>query len=241
MKHDREHGTFSTTRWTLVLRAGGAEGPSSETAWQNLCKIYWYPLYAYARRNGATKEDSEDIVQGFLLSLFERQDLNRVSPEKGRFRSFLLASLKHYISHAADRARTLKRGGSLPTLSLDWEEAGARFEISDTSSGTPDEIYDREWALALLQNVLERLRAEWQAKHKEALFDLLQIFLTVDRDDAKYAETAASHGFSENYLRVNTHRLRKRYRELLREEIGQTLKNRDMIEDEMQALFKAFS
>lgn len=241
MKHDRTHRSFSTTRWTLILRAGGAEGSSSETAWQNLCKIYWYPLYAFIRRNGATKEDSEDIVQGFLLSLFERQDLNHVSPEKGRFRSFLLASLKHYISNATDKVNALKRGGTAPVLSLDWEEAGARFEISDTSAGTPDEIYDREWALALLQNVLERLRAEWQTKHKQALFDLLQIFLTVDRDDAKYAETAASHGYSETYLRVNIHRLRKRYRELLREEIGQTLKNRDMIEDEMQALFKAFA
>lgn len=240
MKAGRQHqDIFATTCWTLIVKAGEPAGQASEAAWQELCKIYWYPLYVYARRVLPCREDAEDAVQGFLLSLFERKDLTGLSPARGRFRAYLLAAFKHYLSNEHLKASALKRGGGMSLLSLDWEAAGARFEVMDQSVGTPDEVYDREWALALLQNVLECLRAEWQAKNKSTLFDTLQVFLTVGRDDARYAEAAAGHGFSESYLRVNAHRLRRRYRELLRTAIEQTLENRDMVEDEMQALFKA--
>lgn len=237
----QQQDLFPTTHWTLILKIGGQTGQSSPTAWQSLCKIYWYPLYAYARHTMPSREDAEDIVQGFLMSLFERQGQAKLSPTRGRFRAYLLAALKHYISNERLKATAQKRGGDTLLLSLDWEEAGIKFDAMDLSTGSPDEIYDREWALSLLQHVLERLRTEWKSKNRLLLFEILQIFLTVDRDNAQYTETAASHGFSESYLRVNAHRLRKRYRELLREEIAQTLENSGMIEDEMQALFKALS
>ena len=232
---------FATTRWTIVLKVGGLSEGATATAWQQLCKIYWYPLYVYARRAVTSREDAEDIVQGFLSSLFEYHDFTKLTPVKGRFRAYLLAALKHYISHERLKAGALKRGGKSPALSLDWEVAGRKYELMDTLARSPDEIYDREWALALLQNVLERLKAEWKERDRESLFLILQVFLTVDKDAAPYAETAVRHGFSETYLRVNTHRLRKRYRELLREEISQTLENSEMVEDEIRALFRAFS
>lgn len=235
------HDTFATTHWSAVVTAGRRSTPQSEKALGELCGNYWYPLYAYVRRRGYSREDAEDLTQSFFARFLERNYLDGLSSERGRFRAFLLASLKNFLANEWHKSRRLKRGGHLAQLSLDWQSADSRYQIDPADNLTPDRIYDREWALALLERVITRLRDECAADSKAQLFDELKPFLTADKGAVPYPQVAANLGMAEGAVRVSVHRLRRRYRELLRDEISQTLSDPAQLADEMQALLGAFA
>jgi RNA polymerase sigma factor (sigma-70 family) len=232
---------FVTTRWTIVLSAGARSSPTSSQALEDLCRTYWYPLYAFVRRQGRSKEDAEDLVQGFFLRLLDRHYLEGLSSDKGKFRAFLLASLKHYLANEWDRAGRQKRGGNAQLLSLDWQDADSRYRIDPADQLSPDKLYDRAWAVTLLERVLARLRHESAREEKLAQFEQVKPFLTAGKGAIPYHQVALASGSSEASIRVAVHRLRRRYRELLREEITQTLARPDQVEEEMRALLGAFT
>ncbi len=231
---------FATTRWTVVIEAGGARTPAADAALEELCGAYWFPLYAYVRRRGYSKEDAEDLTQGFFGSFLARNYLDGLSAERGRFRAFLLAALKHYLANERDKSRTQKRGGAWPHHSLDWHTADTKFQVAATHEPSPDQAYDREWALTLLERVIRRLEAEAAESGKSAQFATLKAFLTAGRGAIPYAEAAKSLGLQETAARVAVHRLRKRYRELLRLEVTRTLADPAQADAELNALFAAF-
>ncbi len=175
------------------------------------------------RRHGFSKEDAEDLTQAFFAKLLERRDFAGLKQENGRFRAFLLAALKNFLSNERDRAGRLKRGGNITHLSLDWRSADTQFQIADGSQVSPDAAFDREWAVALLERVVVRLGGEFAAEGKMERFERIKPFLTMGRGEIPHASAAAELGMDEGALRVAVHRLRKRYRELLREEIAHTL------------------
>jgi RNA polymerase sigma factor (sigma-70 family) len=224
-----------------VLAAGRPSTPQADHALEELCRTYWYPLYAYVRRQGHSKEDAEDLTQSFFARFLERNYLEGLSSEKGRFRAFLLAALKHYLANEWDKSQRQKRGGGVAPLSLDWRDADTRYQIAPADQLSPDKLYDRAWATTLLEQVITRLREECVAEGKGKVFEQLKPFLTMGKSDIAYAQAAASLGLNEGAARVAVHRLRKRYRELLREEIAQTLTEPADIEEELRALFQAFA
>jgi len=232
---------FATTHWTVVLAAGQARSPQAASALEELCRTYWFPLYAYARRRGHTKEDAEDLTQAFFARLLERNSFAGLDAEKGKFRAFLLASLKHFLANERDKATTQKRGGGAPPLSLDWQTADTQFQVAATNEPSPDKSFDREWALALLAKVIVRLQTECANEGKARLFEQLKQFLTAGTAEPAQREIARALGMEEGAVRVAIHRLRKRYRQLLRDEIAHTLADPAMVDEEMRALFGAFS
>jgi RNA polymerase sigma-70 factor (ECF subfamily) len=231
---------FATTHWTVVLAAGQRHTPQSDTALEQLCRSYWFPLYAYIRRRGHAKADAEDLTQAFFARLLEKNFLAGLDGEKGKFRAFLLAALKHFLANEWDKSRTQKRGGGEIPLSLDWQTADSKFQVAATNEPSPDKAFDREWALALLARVIERLQAECAAEGKAKLFGELKTFLMAGGGDSAQAAVAKSLDMEEGAVRVAIHRLRKRYRQLLRDEIANTLSDEKMVEEEMRALFGAF-
>jgi RNA polymerase sigma-70 factor (ECF subfamily) len=231
---------FATTHWTVVLAAGRRSTPQADHALEALCRTYWFPLYAYVRRRGHTKEDAEDLTQAFFARFLAKNYLEGLSAERGRFRAFLLAALKHFLANEWDKSQRQKRGGDAPHLSLDWQTADTHFQIAATAEPSPDHAFDREWAVALLSNVIERLRAECVAEGRQRHFEALKQFLTVGQGALSHADAARELGMEETAVRVAVHRLRKRYRRLLREEIAQTLADPAQVDEEMRALFGAF-
>lgn len=232
---------FATTHWTVVLAAGQERSPQAARALEELCRTYWFPLYAYVRRHGHGKEDAEDLTQAFFTRLLEKNPFAQINSEKGKFRAFLLASLKHFLANERDKASTQKRGGGQPHLSLDWQTADAQFQLAATHEPSPDKAFDREWAVALLGQVIDRLQSECATDGKSALFNHLKQFLTAAQAESAQREVAAALGMEEGAVRVAVHRLRKRYRQLLRDEIANTLADPAMGDEEMRALFGAFS
>lgn len=224
-----------------MIAAGRRSTPQSDHALEELCQTYWFPLYAYVRRRGQTKEDAEDLVQAFFARFLARNYLEGLSAERGRFRAFLLAALKHFLANEWDKLQRQKRGGGVTPLSLDWQTADTQFQIATTTEPSPDKAFDREWALTLLAKVIERLRAECEADGKLKQFDTLKIFLTAGKGALSHADAAKSLGMDEGAVRTAVHRLRKRYRQLLRDEIAQTLCDPAQVDEEMQALFGAFA
>lgn len=237
----RPRDYFATTRWTVVLAAGGRDAPQAEAALEELCRIYWYPLYAYVRRHGHTREDAEDLTQSFFARLLEKYYLQGLRSEKGKFRAFLLAALKHFLANEWDRASRKKRGGAAKVLSLDWHGAENRYQVEPADHLSPDKLYDRMWAVTLLERVINRLRDESVAEAKVKLFDQLRPFLMVGKSAIPYGEAATALDLTEGAVRVAVHRVRRRYRELLREEISQTLSNPKQVDEELRALFGAFA
>ena len=231
---------FATTHWTVVLAAGKRSTPQSDRALEELCRTYWFPLYAYVRRRGHTREDAEDLTQAFFTRFLEKNYLAGLSAERGRFRAFLLASLKHFLANEWDKSRRQKRGGGVTPLSLDWQTADAQFQIAATTEPSPDKAFDREWAVTLLAKVIERLHAECEADGRRKQFAELKIFLTAGKGELSHADAAKTLGMDEGAVRVAVHRLRKRYRQLLRDEISQTLTDPAQVDEEMRALFGAF-
>ena len=232
---------FATTHWTVVLAAGQPRSPQAAHALEELCRTYWFPLYAYVRRRGHTKEDAEDLTQAFFARLLAKNSFAGLDSEKGKFRAFLLASLKHFLANERDKAQAQKRGGGGANLSLDWQTADTKFQVAAVHEPSPDKAFDREWALALLARVIERLQAECVADGKAKLFEQLKLFLTAGQAEMAQREVASSLGMEEGAVRVAVHRLRKRYRQLLRDEIANTLADAAMVDEEMRALFGAFS
>lgn len=227
---------FATTRWTVVLHAGRKSSPQSDRALGELCQTYWYPLYAYVRRQGKTKEDAEDLVQAFFARFLEKNYLEGLSAELGKFRAFLLASLKHFLANEWDKSQRQKRGGGAAHLSLDWQSADERYHLDPPDPSSPDRVFDREWALALLERVITRLRDECAKDDKAALFEQTKGYLMVGEKLIPYAEAARSLGLEEGAVRVAVHRLRRRYRELLRDEIAQTLSDPAQVSEELRSL-----
>lgn len=232
---------FATTHWTVVLAAGRRHTPQSDHALEELCRTYWFPLYAYVRRRGHTKADAEDLTQAFFARFLAKNYLEGLSAERGRFRAFLLASLKNFLTNEWKKSQRLKRGGGDTVLSLDWETADTKFQVASTAEPSPDKAFDREWAVALLAHVIERLRAECEADGKVRQFEQLKVFLTAGKGAVPHADVAMALGMDEGAVRVAAHRLRKRYRELLRDEIAHTLADPAQVDEEMRALFGAFS
>jgi RNA polymerase sigma-70 factor (ECF subfamily) len=236
----RSDAGFVTTRWTTVLAAGRKSSPQADVALEELCRVYWYPLYAYVRRHGHSKEDAEDLTQAFFERFLQKNYLDGLSSERGRFRAFLLASLKHFLANEWDRAGRQKRGAHATHLSLDWRDADTRYQLDLRDDLSPDKLYDRTWAVALLERVVGRLRDECATEGKAEMFAHLKPLLMAEKSAISYPQAAAALGISEEAARVAVHRLRRRYRALLREEIAQTLASPAQVEEEMQALFTAF-
>jgi RNA polymerase sigma factor (sigma-70 family) len=232
---------FATTHWTAVMAAGRGSSPEAEVALEELCRTYWFPLYVYVRRQTPTREDAEDLTQAFFARFLKQNYLEKLTGQKGKFRAFLLAALKHFLANEWDRANSLKRGGGIMPLSLDWQDADARYQIEPADNLSPDKLYDRAWAVTVLERVLARLRDENAAEDKATLFEQLKGVLMVGASAIPYGEAAARLSLSEGAVRVAVHRLRRRYRELLRQEISQTLSDAAQIEEEMRTLFSAFS
>jgi RNA polymerase sigma-70 factor (ECF subfamily) len=225
----------------VVLTAGHGSSPQAGRALEELCRAYWYPLYAYVRRRGHSPHEAEDLTQEFFARLLAKNYLAAVDREKGKFRSFLLASLKHFLANEWDRARAAKRGGGQPHLSLDIQTAETRYRSEPADDLTAEKLLDRQWALALLDQVLSRLQAEFVADGKKKQFDELKVWLTEGKGATSYAEAAAKLGTTEGAVKVAVHRLRRRYRELLREEISHTVATPAEIEEEIRHLFAAFA
>jgi RNA polymerase sigma-70 factor (ECF subfamily) len=229
---------FATTHWSLVLAARDRAEPGADDALSSLCGLYWYPLYAYVRRRGHGADEAHDLTQEFFARLLEKDFLAGVDRGKGQFRSFLLAACNHFLANEHDRARAKKRGGGRAVLSLDAADAEGRYLGEPADALTPEKLFERRWALALLQQVMARLRDEFEAKGKARLFDRLRGFL-VGEKGVGYRQAADELGLSEGAVKVAVHRMRQRYRELLHEEIARTVGAPEEVEEELRALFAA--
>ena len=227
--------TFATTHWSVVLAAGKDDCDKAHEALEQLCAAYWYPLYVFARRQGYDATESEDLTQEFFARLLQRNDLAEVGPERGRFRSFLLASFKHLLANEYHRQRTEKRGGLANLVSLEHEEPEARYRLEPADPATPETLFERRWALTVLERAMERVREEYVVSEKADLFEELKEFLS-NQKSVPHAAIAAKYGISVGAVGVTIHRLRKRYAEVLREEISHTVSIPEEIEDEIRHL-----
>ena len=230
-------GWFTATRWTVVLTAGQSPSPQAALALEELCRVYWYPLYAYVRRRGYDSHEAEDLTQEFFARLLAKNSFADVEREKGKFRSFLLASLKHFLANEWDRAQAKKRGGGQSIISLDAE---TRYRQEPKDELSADKLLDRQWAVALLDRVLARLGAEYAEAGKSEVFEQLKDSLTGTRDSIPYAVIATKLDTTEGAVKVAVHRLRQRYRKLLREEIAHTVASPAEVDEEIRHLFTAF-
>lgn len=228
---------FATTHWSVVLHAGEGDSPQASEAMAQLCRTYWYPLYAYVRRKGYDAPDAQDLTQEFFSRLLARNYLSVADRNKGKFRSFLLGSLEHFLAREWTKARAQKRGGGERLFSLDEVDAENRYLLEPGHELTAEKIFDRRWATTLLERAMERLREDYEADNKGNLFTRLEVFLVGRAPDISYAEIAASLNMSEGAIKVAVHRLRQRYGELLRAEIAQTVAKPDEVEEELQYLF----
>jgi RNA polymerase sigma-70 factor (ECF subfamily) len=225
---------FPSTLWSMVRSARDGE---STVALERLCRAYWAPLYAYVRRQGYSPQDAQDMTQEFFSRLLEDHSLAAVHESKGRFRSFLLASIKHLLANEWKRANRQKRGGGQIHFSLDAELAEGRHHLEPPDHLDPEKVYEKRWVETLLQCVLDRLRGEWEQKDMARDFDELKPFLVGKQAGGSFADAAARAGVTEASLKWTVHKLRQRYRELVREEIAQTVNTADEIEDEIRHLF----
>jgi RNA polymerase sigma factor (sigma-70 family) len=236
------HGPhFVTTQWSAVLTAGRSDSTRAGIALEKLCRTYWFPIYAFVRRQGHNPYDAQDLTQEFFARLLARKDIAGVKREKGRFRSFLLASLKHFLANEWDKARAQKRGGGEGLIPIDFTGAETICGGEPADRFTAEKIFERRWALTLLEQVLRRLREEFVHAGKEELFEQLKPTLTEASRAVRYAEIGARLHLSEGAVKVAVHRLRARYRELLRAEIAGTVAGADEIEDEIRSLFAALA
>jgi RNA polymerase sigma-70 factor (ECF subfamily) len=237
---DRTHGgaaRFKTTQWSVVLQAG----LGAEEALLRLCKNYWTPLYAFARRRGHSPHEAEDLTQSFFAHILENRVFAAVAPAKGRFRSFLLVSLKHFLDNEIRKEHRLKRGGG--ALIVSWEELSAqgRDTAEPSENLAPEHAFDREWAVTLVGRALTQLQKECEAMRKAKLFELLKGTLVSDTAEPCYRDWAAELNMSEGTARVSAHRLRRRFGELLREQIKRTVGDPALVDDELRVLFAALA
>lgn len=235
----RERQPFLTTQWSLVAAAGEASSPATRAALAELCQRYWYPLYAYVRHRGWNAVEAQDLTQAFFAELLEKNRLQAADRERGRFRSFLLSSLNHFLSNQWRDARRLKRGGGQAIVSLDFADGESRFRWEPVHEETPERIFQRRWAMTLLDGAMSRLCTEYEQAGKLPLFERLKAFIGGDPASATYREIAEQLNLTEGAVKTAAHRLRRRAREVLRDEISQTVATEDDIDAELQELFHA--
>jgi RNA polymerase sigma-70 factor (ECF subfamily) len=227
---------FTTTHWSVVLAAGNNNSLDAEAALEKLCGTYWYPLYAFVRRQGHSPHDAQDLTQGFFARLLDKNYLASVAREKGKFRSFLLTALKHYLSNEYERAQTIKRGGKQSFVSLDEETAEDRYKLEPATNLTAAMIFERRWALAVLEQALQKLRDEFVSSGREAQFNRLKPFLEGNVGRGDYQVAAADLNVTPGAVTMAVQRLRQRYRELVRNEVAQTVTDPSEVDPEMRHL-----
>lgn len=227
---------FETTCWSVVLTAGRQESPQAMAALEQLCRTYWQPLYAYIRRRGYSPQDSQDLTQSFFGYLLERSFPTGAEPSKGRFRSYMLSSFNHFLANELDRANAARRGGGQVILSMNDEAAEELLSVQHSREESPEQAFERRWALALLDRALVRLGQEHSGSSKAELFETLKDFLAADAEQGEYAAAAAQLKLTALGVGVAVHRLRLRYRQLVRQEIAQTVGSPAEIDDEMRHL-----
>ncbi|TWT42794.1 hypothetical protein KOR42_46490 [Thalassoglobus neptunius] len=231
------HDEFQSTQWSEVINAGRNSSPESRQALESLCRVYWFPLYAYARRRVPTVDEAQDVTQAFFADFLEKNSVASARPERGKFRAFLLASFKNFLSKYWEKKRTLKRGGGQTVLSLNFELADSQLRIEPTGGLTPDQLYDQQWVIALLGQILNRLKDEAEQNGKSDQFRELKGFIVGDHQESTYAQVAERLDMTEAAAKKSASRMRKRYRELLREEIARTVLGPEEVEDEIHNLF----
>ena len=232
---------FATTHWSVVIAARGSDLPEAAAALEELCRAYWYPLYAYVRRKGHGLEDAQDLTQAFFARLLEKNYVAQADRERGRFRTFLLAALTHFLADEWDKARRLKRGGDREIISFDAVSAEERYRLEPIDQLDAAKLYERRWVTTLFDRVLARLEQEFRDSGKGGLFEGLKSSLIAEDAGLSYAELGAQLGLKEDAVKQSVHRMRRRYRELFREEIAQTVSTTGEVEDEMNQLFAVLS
>jgi RNA polymerase sigma-70 factor (ECF subfamily) len=232
---------FATTRWTVVLQAGGSTSAGSAAALEKLCRAYWYPLYSFTRRRGLAPHDAEDLIQSFFAFLLEKDVIARADRERGRFRTFLLSALLNFQANERARAGTLKRGGGHAIVSFDELQAESSYQNEPATHLTPERLFDQKWAASLLEQVIQTLRREYAAAGKGPLFDELRGLLWGGRGDVGYEAIAGKLGTTEGAIKVAVHRLRARFKECLKDEVAHTVAGPEEVEDELRHLLAALS
>lgn len=227
---------FQTTSWSLVLAAAGNPTMGARDALAALCQIYWNPVYAFIRRSGYPRDEALDLTQGFFARLLEKQYVQDADRQRGRFRTFLLTAVKHFLANERDRANAVKRGGGRIPVSIDVLQAETSYSPAAVADVTPEHLFERRWALSLLDHVMARLRAEYSAAGKAEQFERLEALLTREAEDPRYEVVAAEMGVSAGALRMGLHRLRRRYRQVLRAEIADTVATPEEIDEEIRFL-----
>lgn len=233
------NASFATTHWTVVIAAGRRSSPDSRQALEALCSAYWYPLYAYVRRRVPDAAEAQDLTQAFFAELLEKNYVGTATPERGRFRAYLLTALKHFLSKEWHKAKAKKRGGGRTPLPLDFQSADSRLSIEPASGLTAEQLYERQWAVTLLDQTMERLQGEFVRAGKANQFEQLKEFIIGAHAGVTFANIAAKLGTTEAAAKMAASRMRRRYRELLREEIAQTVSGPEEIDDEIRNLFAA--
>jgi DNA-directed RNA polymerase specialized sigma24 family protein len=232
---------FATTHWSVVLAAGGKTSPGAVAALERLCGTYWYPLYAFVRREGYDVESAKDLTQGFFARFLEKNYLGQTQREKGKFRSFLLASLKHFLADERDKAGAQKRGGGMTFVSFDDSTGEDRYRLEPVDVMNAEKLFERRWALTLLDQARERLQAEYVKIGKSELYDRIKIFEAGEKNAPPYADVAAELGLSESAVKSAVFRMRQRYRELVREEVANTVDSPAEIDEEIRYLIRVIS
>jgi RNA polymerase sigma factor (sigma-70 family) len=232
-------GQFRSTHWSVVLAAGDSQSPQTSQALEKLCRAYWYPLYAFVRRQGWNPEDSQDLTQAFFAYLLEKKAFGKADPSKGRFRSFLLASLTNFLNNERDKLRRLKRGGGIEILPLEVERGEERYQAEPASKESPETIFERQWAQTVIEQVAARLNEEFTAAGQADRFGVLKDFLMGDSEHLSYADAGSRLGLSTTAVTSAIHRMRGRFRELFRAEIANTLDSPDNLDEEIRHLLNA--
>jgi RNA polymerase sigma-70 factor (ECF subfamily) len=228
--------SFATTHWSVVLQAGQGDSPAAEAALERLCQVYWPPLYAYVRRLGRSETDAQDLTQQFFAHFLERNYFRVADRQRGKFRSFLLTCLKHFLAHEKQKAQAAKRGGTITFIAWDDLTKEEIFDLAESPEKSPEQIYERQWAVRVMDQALSKLRDEFAATGKNRDFEHFREYLTHDPPDGAYPKVAELIGMNANAVAVAVHRFRQRYRDLVRKEIAHTVADPADIEDELRHL-----
>ena len=237
----RENAQFTTTHWNVVLAAGGPESPEAHQALERLCQTYWYPLYAYVRKKGNSDADAKDVTQEFFARLLRRHDFGQVEPAKGKFRSFLLGCLNHFLAESWKKTNAQKRGGGKPIVSLDDSTGEDRYHLEPVDIMDPEKLFERRWALTVLDRAWSRLHEEFNKAANSVLFERLKDRVAGEKNDPTYAQIAAELQRAEGTIKSDVHRMRERFRELVREEVANTVSSPEEVNEELRHLFRVFS
>ena len=235
----RRHRDMDSTRWSVVLAAGDADSEIARTAFESLCELYWYPVYAFVRRRVPSADEAQDLTQDFFAKVLEKNYFADADPDRGRFRAFLLTAVKHFLANHWQKEKALKRGGGRTAYSFDFKEGESRYGLEPATNRTAEVLFDEEWAVTLVNHVLELLRKEFEAADKANTFAVLKQHLAGRIAEVSCAEAAESLNMTAGAVRVAVHRMRKRYKELLRAEIVQTVATPNEVDDEIRRLFSS--